>query len=55
MMMQMVGSFAQFDTRWTNEAAFDNHAGLPHTVRFASQMETLIDHPLEVTRARPLG
>jgi quinol monooxygenase YgiN len=42
-------------SRWRNEAAFDNHAGLPHTVRFVSQMETLIDHPLEVTRARPLG
>src|SRR5437870_3584248 len=39
-------------SRWQNEAAFDIHAGLPHTVRFIKRLEPLIDHELDVTRAR---
>ena len=42
-------------SRWVDEAAFDRHAGLPHTVRFVERVQTLIDHPLDVTRARSLG
>ncbi len=42
-------------SRWTNEAAFDLHATLPHTVHFVELVEPLIDHPLEVTRAGLLG
>jgi quinol monooxygenase YgiN len=42
-------------SRWVDEAAFETHAGLPHTVRFIARVETLIDHPLDVTRARPIG
>jgi len=42
-------------SRWVDEAAFETHARLPHTVRFIEQVEKLIDHPLDVTRARPLG
>jgi quinol monooxygenase YgiN len=42
-------------SRWADEAAFELHAGLPHTVRFLQRVQTIIDHPLEVTRARPLG
>ena len=38
-------------SRWVNEAAFDIHAGLPHTVRFIEEVQPLIDHPLDVTRA----
>jgi quinol monooxygenase YgiN len=38
-------------SRWIDEAAFDHHASLPHTVRFVERVQTLIDHPLEVTRA----
>lgn len=38
-------------SRWTDEAAFDLHAKLPHTVHFIQQVEPLIDHPLDVTRA----
>ena len=38
-------------SRWIDEAAFDRHAGLPHTVRFLATVEPLIDHPLDVTRA----
>jgi len=38
-----------------DEAAFDHHAGLPHTVRFIERVQALIDHPLDVTRARLVG
>ena len=39
-------------SRWTDEDAFEYHATLPHTVRFIERVEPLIDHPLDVTRAR---
>jgi quinol monooxygenase YgiN len=42
-------------SRWTDEAAFERHAVLPHTVRFLARVQPLIDHPLDVARARPLG
>jgi quinol monooxygenase YgiN len=42
-------------SRWIDEAAFDLHATLPHTVRFVDRMTRLIDHPFEVTRARVMG
>jgi quinol monooxygenase YgiN len=42
-------------SRWIDEAAFDIHAELPHTVRFLERVQPLIDHPLDVTRARPIG
>ncbi len=42
-------------SRWTNEAAFDNHAKLPHTLRFIERVEPLLDHPLDVTRAAVIG
>lgn len=42
-------------SRWEDEAAFDRHAGLPHTVRFIERVEPLIDHPLEVTRTERIG
>ena len=42
-------------SRWKDEAAFDNHAGLPYTVRFVECIEPLIDHPLDVTRAEQIG
>jgi quinol monooxygenase YgiN len=37
-----------------DEAAFELHAGLPHTVRFIERVEQLIDHPLDVTRSTRL-
>jgi quinol monooxygenase YgiN len=40
-------------SRWVDEAAFERHAVLPHTVRFLQRVQDLIDHPLDVTRARP--
>lgn len=42
-------------SRWRDEAAFDTHADLPHTVAFISQVESLIDHPLDVTRTERIG
>ena len=42
-------------SRWKDEAAFDHHAALPHTVRFTEQVQTLIDHPIDVTRAHQIA
>ena len=39
---------------WVDNAAFETHAGLPHTVRFLDRVRPLIDHTLDVARARPL-
>ena len=36
---------------WVDEAAFDNHVDLPHTVRFVEEVQPLIDHQLDTTRA----
>jgi quinol monooxygenase YgiN len=41
-------------SRWVDEAAFDLHATLPHTLRFLGRVRPLIDHELDVTRTRPL-
>ena len=38
-------------SRWKDEAAFEHHSDLPHTVLFLERVQPLIDHPLEVTRA----
>jgi quinol monooxygenase YgiN len=42
-------------SRWRDEAAFDRHAALPHTLRFVERVSAAIDHPLEVERTRPLA
>ena len=42
-------------SRWKDEAAFENHASLPHTVRFLERVQPLIDHPLDVTRSTQIG
>jgi quinol monooxygenase YgiN len=42
-------------SRWKDEAAFEHHAGLPHTRRFLERVAPLIDHPLDVTRAGQIG
>ena len=41
-------------SRWIDEAAFETHATQTHTVAFIERVRSLIDHPLEVTRARPI-
>lgn len=42
-------------SRCIGEAAFEIHAELPHTGRFLERVQPLIDHRLDVARARPLG
>jgi len=41
-------------SRWRDRAAFELHASLPHTVKFISTVEALIDHPLSVSLTEPL-
>jgi quinol monooxygenase YgiN len=38
------------NSEWVDEAAFERHAELPHTVRFIGRAEALIDHQLDVNR-----
>lgn len=40
------------ESRWTDEAAFEAHIGLPHTVRFAESIQPMIDHELKPIRLR---
>lgn len=42
-------------SQWIDEAAFEIHAGMPHTVQFLERVGQRIDHPLEVTRTNVLG
>jgi quinol monooxygenase YgiN len=42
-------------SRWTDEAAFDDHAGFAHTVQFLETVRPLVDHPVEVVRTKLLG
>jgi quinol monooxygenase YgiN len=35
-------------------AAFENHAELPHTIRFIETVEPLLDHPFKVTRSKQI-
>jgi quinol monooxygenase YgiN len=42
-------------SRWVDEAAFQEHSGLPHTVRFLERVDTLLDQPREVTRTEMIG
>jgi quinol monooxygenase YgiN len=42
-------------SRWMSEEAFENHAALPHTIRFIESVESLIDHPLDVARTETIG
>lgn len=37
-------------SRWVDEAAFQLHGGLPHTVRFLGCVDPLLDEPREVAR-----
>jgi len=41
-------------SRWVDETAFEAHLKMTHTIRFAKHVEPLLDHELQVTRARPI-
>jgi quinol monooxygenase YgiN len=42
-------------SRWVDEAAFQAHAGLAHTVRFLERVDALVDQPRDVTRTEMIG
>jgi quinol monooxygenase YgiN len=42
-------------SEWADEAAFDLHAELPHTVRFLRAAEELLTHSVQGLRARRIG
>ena len=37
-------------SRWKDEAAFDTHAKLPHTLRFIERAEPLLEHEIQAQR-----
>ena len=49
------GRLFYIHSKWKDEEAFENHAQLPHTVRFRKRMETVIDHAFEVNRTERIG
>ena len=42
-------------SEWADEAAFELHARLPHTVRFLEAAKELLTHPVEGLRAREIA
>jgi quinol monooxygenase YgiN len=42
-------------SEWVDEAAFDLHAQLPHTVAFVAAAKELLPHPIEGLRLRQIG
>ena len=42
-------------SRWVDEAAFQLHGGLPHTVRFLERVDALLDQPREMARTEMIG
>jgi quinol monooxygenase YgiN len=42
-------------SEWVDEAAFDLHVQLPHTVRFLGAAEDLLTHPVQGLRSREIG
>ena len=41
-------------SEWVDEAAFELHARLPHTVRFLQAAEPMLTHPIQGTRLRQI-
>jgi quinol monooxygenase YgiN len=41
-------------SEWVDEAAFELHAQLPHTVRFIAAAKRLLIHPVEGLRTRQI-
>src|SRR5216117_3305442 len=42
-------------SRWVDEAAFQVHGKLPHTLRFLERVDALLDRPRDVTRTEIIG
>lgn len=43
-----------FHARWADDAAFDHHLGLSHTVTFTERVSALIDRPIGLTRTHKI-
>jgi quinol monooxygenase YgiN len=41
-------------SHWKNEAAFETHAKLPHTLQFIARVEPLLDHEVVAQRCEIL-
>ena len=41
-------------SEWVDEAAFDLHAQLPHTIGFLQDAERLLTHPIQGMRSREI-
>jgi hypothetical protein len=48
------GRFRRFCSKWPDEAAFERHLELPHTLSVIDEVTPLIDHPVLAIRARRL-
>ncbi|HTT61169.1 MAG TPA: putative quinol monooxygenase [Bryobacteraceae bacterium] len=42
-------------SEWVDEQAFDAHAAMPHTVRFAGAIEDLVREPLRAIRTKQIA
>ena len=42
-------------SEWVDEAAFDLHASLPHTLQFIGAAEKLLSHPVKGLRMQQIG
>jgi quinol monooxygenase YgiN len=42
-------------SKWHDEAAFDRHAQLPHTVAFVDEVSAVIDHEVQAVRTLEIG
>jgi len=42
-------------SEWEDEAAFDRHAQLPHTLRFVAAAERLLGQPVQGLRSREIS
>jgi quinol monooxygenase YgiN len=42
-------------SEWVDEAAFESHSQLPHTIRFLGAAEQLLAHPVQGLRLRQIG
>ncbi len=42
-------------SEWADEAAFERHAQLPHTVKFVKAAEGLLAHEIQGLRTRQIG
>jgi quinol monooxygenase YgiN len=42
-------------SEWVDEAAFELHTTLPHTVRFLAAAESMLTHPVQGLRLRHIG